>query len=183
VTKSPTIVGTRSPRVVAPRLDPAQVEAAYAADGWDATTLGVAALRGRQHVSFSAIALRWLREATKQWCRWRLATGLSFGTTAASVLVINRFSAFLAARQPDATPGAVTRRCLEAYQSWLLGNGLSASTRAVSLICLRVFLDHNRRFCWLADIPADAAIYQDDLPRRELPAGSHKVPSGGHHRA
>jgi integrase len=149
--------------------DPAQLEALYAADGWDATTLGVPALRGRRHVSFTGIVQPWLREATKQWCRWRLVTGLSFGTITVSADTIRRFSAFLAARQPGALPEDMTRNCLEAYQSWLLATGLSAKTRSHSLIFLRSFLEHNRRFAWLPDIPVDAAIYQDDLPRRDKP--------------
>lgn len=153
----------------ADRPDPAQLEAVYAADGWDAPALGVPALRGRQHISFTRIVQPWLREAAKRWCRWRLVCDLSFGTIGASADAIRRFSGFLAARQPDATPADLTRECLEVYQSWLLATGLSAMTRSQSLIFLRIFLEHNRRFAWLPDIPADAAIYQDDLPRRDKP--------------
>jgi integrase len=150
--------------------DPAQVEGEYAKDHWEASRLGVRAPRGRNTVRFSGISQPWLRQAAKDWSRWRLATGCAWNTVTASVLALNRFSAFLAACEPGAPEGTViTRSLLERFVSWLVATGLAANTRSLSLICLRGFLEHNRRHRWLPEIPADAAIYQDDLPRRDKP--------------
>ena len=51
--------------------------------------------------TFEAIVQPWLRDATKRWCRWRLATGSAYGTISASALAMSRLSAYLAARCPD----------------------------------------------------------------------------------
>jgi site-specific recombinase XerD len=150
--------------------DPAQVEAEYAKDHWEASRLGVRAQRGRSTVRFTGISQPWLRQAAKDWSRWRLATGCAWNTITASVTALNRFSAFLAACEPGAADGAViTRSLLERFVSWLVATGLAANSRSLTLILLRGFLEHNRRHRWLPDIPADAAIYQDDLPRRDKP--------------
>jgi site-specific recombinase XerD len=142
------------------------MEAAFAADRWDARDLGVSAPRGREVTTFAAIVQPWLRDATKQWCRWRLATGSAYGTISASALAMSRLSAYLAARCPTAGPVVIDRRLIEGYISWLTGTHLAANSRALALICLRAFLDHNRRHGWLPDVAADSAIYQDDLPKR-----------------
>jgi integrase len=157
-------------RVADGGLDVATIEAEYAADCWHAERLGVDALRHRSTVRFNKISQPWLRDATKQWCRWRLATGLAFGSICAFALAMVRLSQFLAAAEPDATDGSViTRGLLERYLSWLRSTGLAANSRALALISLRGFLEHNRRHNWLPEIPADASIYQDDLPQRDKP--------------
>jgi integrase len=158
-----------SPHLAPTGLDAAAVEAAYAADHWDANLLGVPALRGRASASFAGIAQPWLREAVKSWCRLRLATGNTFATVSASTLALSRFSGFLAARNPHAGPHEIDREALEGYMSWLIGRRLAASSRSLSLVCLRSFLDHNRRHGWLRGIPATAAIYNDDLPKPDKP--------------
>jgi integrase len=151
-------------------LDPAAVEAEYGMDRWQADRLGIDAMRGRSIASFEKISQPWLRQATKEWCRWRLATGLAFGSIAVFALTMGRFSQFLLAAEPDASGGSViTRQLIERYISWLRSTELAANSRALTLICLRGFLEHNRRHGWLPDIPAHAAIYQDDLPRRDKP--------------
>jgi integrase len=154
-------------RVVAGGPDPDALDAAFAADGWDARQLGVPAARGREVVRFTRIPQPWLRDATKQWCRWRLATGTTFSTIITSTAAMSRFSAYLAARCPDPTaPVRIDRSLLDGYIAWLTCTQRAASTRGLLLICLRAFLDHNRRHHWLPDVTPDAAIYQDDLPKR-----------------
>jgi integrase len=142
------------------------LEAVFAADRWDARDLGVPAHRGRETTSFAGIVQPWLRDATKWWCRWRLATGSAYGTITASALAMARFSSYLAAHNPDRRPVLIDRRLIEGYIVWLTGTHLAANSRSLALICLRAFLDHNRRHHWLPDITPDAAIYQDDLPKR-----------------
>jgi integrase len=154
---------------VVPATRAAELEAAYAADRWEAERLGVPARRGRDRVSFAGISQPWLRGAVKRWARWRLATGCSFMTIAAGALALSRFSTFLAQADPDADETAVTRPLIEAYLAWLAGSGLAPNTRSGSMIFLRGFLEDNRRFLWLPAVPSQAAIYYDDLPRRDKP--------------
>jgi integrase len=157
---------TESLSIVADGHDRHPLETAFAADHWDAREIRVPAPRGRESATFAGIAQPWLRDATKRWCRWRLATGSAFGTVTASTLALSRFSAYLAARSSNARPADIDRPLIEGYIAWLAGTHLAANSRALSLICLRAFLDHNRRHGWLPDISSEAAIYQDDLPRR-----------------
>jgi hypothetical protein len=103
-------------------------------DHWNAQRLGVPALRGRQAARFDAITQDWLRDPVKRWSRFRLATGCAFTTITAGALALSRFSAFLAERHPGiAGEAGITRPVLEDYLSWLLAQGYSASTRALSL--------------------------------------------------
>ncbi len=156
--------------VVAGDVDPAAIEAAYAGDHWQAATLGIDAMRGRDSARFDTIAQGWLRQPVKDWCRWRLATGLAFTSIAVFALAMARFAQFLLAAEPDAGGGEViTRELIERYMAWLRASGLAANSRGLSLICLRGFLEHNRRHRWLPGVPPDAAIYQEDLPRRDKP--------------
>ena len=48
--------------------------------------------------------------------------------------------------------------------AWLLGQGYSASTRALSLSMLRVFFDACHRHGWLPGLAANATIYVEELP-------------------
>src|SRR6202011_1271716 len=156
--------------VVAGDVDPAVIEAAYASDHWQAAALGIDAMRGRDSARFDTIAQGWLRQPVKDWCRWRPATGLAFTSIAVFALAMARFAQFLLAAEPDADGGEViTRALIERYMAWLRASGLAANSRGLSLICLRGFLEHNRRHQWLPGVPPDAAIYQEDLPRRDKP--------------
>ena len=58
----------------------------------------------------------------------------------------------------------ITRPVLEDYISWLLTQGYSASTRALSLSMIRVFFDACHRHGWLAGLAASATIYVEELP-------------------
>jgi DNA-binding CsgD family transcriptional regulator len=147
----------------------AELEAAYAGDLWEAERLGVPARRGRDRALFSRICQPWLNRAVKRWARWRLAVGCSFMTIATGAVAFSRFSSFLAEASPGADEVAIDRPLLEAYMAWLGGSGLAANTRALSLIFLRNFLEENRRFLWLPKVPAQAAIYHDDIPKRASP--------------
>jgi integrase len=148
---------------------PAELEGAYAADIWEAGRLGVPARRGRDRAVFSRVAQPWLNQAVKRWARWRLAAGCSFMTIAAGALAFSRFSSFLTEARPGAGEGAIDRPLLEAYLAWLAGSGLAINTRAQALVFLRNFLEENRRFLWLPALPAQAAIYHDDIPRPGRP--------------
>ena len=90
-------------------------------------------------------------------------------TIATGALAFSRFSSFLAEAHPGADEDAIDRPLLEAYMAWLGGSGLAANTRALSLIFIRNFLEENRRFLWLPKVPAQAAIYHDDIPKRASP--------------
>jgi len=144
----------------------------YAADAWQAAELGVPAARGRGAVSFAGIGPPWLREGAKRWARQRLATGCAFNTIRAGALAFKRFSGFLACCQPPAQhPEQIDRVLLERYLAWLTSLPLAPSTKVLSRVFLRAFLEENRRYRWVPAIPAGAVIYSDELSsrRKSLP--------------
>ena len=137
----------------------------WAADHWDAGRLGVPFRRGRGAARFDTVTQGWLCEPAKRWSRFRLATGCAFSTISAGALALSRFSCFLAERHANVGDGAgITRPVLEDYMAWLLGQGYSASTRALSLSMLRVFFDACHRHGWLPGLAANATIYVEELP-------------------
>ena len=149
-----------------------EVERRYAADAWQAGELGVPAARGQRAVSFTGIGQSWLREGAKRWARQRLSTGCAFNTICAGAIALKRFSRFLAAGEPPATrPQDIDRALLERYLGYLAPLPLADSTKVLSRVFLRAFLEENRRYRWIPTIPAGATIYPEELSgrRRSLP--------------
>lgn len=145
------------------------VNGEYTRDSWNARRLGVPVTVGHHTVSFTGIAHRWLRTAAKAWTQSRLVGGMSFGSIRRDTTSITWFAKWLAATHPDATgPSVITRAVIEQYLAHLAARGPTANTRLGYLTSLRCFLEACRRRGWL-ELPADAAIYHDDLPHR--PAG------------
>lgn len=148
------------------------LEGRYAADAWRAGELGVPAARGRGAVSFTGIDPAWLRDAVKRWARQRLAVGCAFNTIRTGVLALKRFSGFLTADGAlAARPADIDRALLERYLRYLAPMPLAASTKDLSRVLLRAFLEENRRHRWAPTIPAEATIYPEELAsrRRSLP--------------
>jgi integrase len=144
-----------------------ELDRRYGADAWQASELGVAAARGRGAVSFTGIGQPWLREAVKRWARQRLATGCAFNTISAGAVAFKRFSSFLACCEPPVQhPQDVDRALLERYLAWLAPLPLAESTKALSRVFLRAFLEENRRYRWLPTISAEVAIYPEELSNR-----------------
>lgn len=145
----------------------AELESRYGADTWHASELGVAVARGRATVSFTAINPMWLRDAIKRWSRQRLALNNAFNTVRAAALAFQRFSAFLASSRPPVEhPHQIDRALIERYLAWIAPLPLSESTKALSRVFLRVFLEENRRYGWVGGIAVDAVIYHDELSAR-----------------
>jgi len=153
------------PRLQVVAGEAAALDGEWASDHWNAGRLGIPARRGRGHARFDQISQPWLRDPVKRWSRFRLATGCAFTTIGAGALALTRFSRFLATCHPEVDqPSAITRPALEDYLSWLLTEGYSAGTRALSLSMIRVFFDACHRHGWLPGLAANATIYVEELP-------------------
>jgi site-specific recombinase XerD len=161
----PAAAGQDSPRLQVVHGQAAILDGPWESDHWDAGRLGIPARRGRGTARFGGISQAWLRDPVKRWSRLRLATGCAFATIDAGALALTRFSRFLATRQPPARgASAITRPVLEDYLSWLVTQGYSASTRALSLSMIRVFFDACHRHGWLPGLAPGATIYVEELP-------------------
>ena len=143
----------------------ADLDGHWASDHWDAARLGIPARRGRGRARFDTITQDWLREPVKRWSRLRLATGCAIMTVASGALALTRFSRFLSECHPDvADETGITRPVLEDYLAWLLTEGYSPATRALSLSMMRVFFDACHRHGLLPGLAANATIYVEELP-------------------
>ncbi len=161
----PAPAGQGRPQLQVVAGEAAILDGEWAGDRWDASRLGIPARRGRGRARFDGIVQPWLRDPVKRWSRFRLATGCTFTTINAGALALTRFSRFLATRHPQPRDAsAITRPVLEDYLSWLLTQGYSASTRALSLSMIRVFFDACHRHGWLSGLAPNATIYVEELP-------------------
>jgi integrase len=161
----PMPAGHARPRLRVVSGEAAALDGEWASDHWEAARLGIPARREHGTARFDGISQPWLRDPVKRWSRFRLATGCAFTTIGAGALALTRFSRFLATCHPDARDAsAITRPVLEDYISWLLTQGYSASTRALSLSMIRVFFDACHRHGWLPGLAAGATIYVEELP-------------------
>jgi integrase len=162
---SPVPAGQDRPQLQVVSGQGGVLDGRWASDYWDAGRLGVPARRGRGTARFGGISQPWLRDPVKRWSRFRLATGCAFATIDAGALALTRFSRFLAACQPQARDAsAITRPVLEDYLSWLVTQGYSAGTRALSLSMIRVFSGACHRHGWLPGLAPGATIYVEELP-------------------
>jgi len=151
-----------------------QLDCRYGADAWQASELGVAAARGRGALSFTAVGQPWLREGVKRWARQRLAIGCAFNTIRSGALAFKRFSSFLGCCQPPVQhPQDIDRALLEGYLAWLAPLPLAESTKALSRVFLRAFLQENRRYHWVSTISAEAT---DAVSRGAVQPASHAAP-------
>lgn len=144
----------------------ADPQAVYASDVWRADQVDPSVVGPSQScLQFADIGPDWLKDVTKRWARFRLASDRVFGTVQSDVLAVRCFATFLAAnRLVLAGPGELTRRVLEDYLLWLAGTGTAPSARLNYLVALRTLLDHCRRYEWLPGLPATATFYHDDFP-------------------
>lgn len=143
-----------------------EVEAEYAKDTWEAPRLGIAVRRGRDMARFGPISQPWLREAIKQWSRFRLSSGYSFNTIDSGAQSLARFSLFLA-EHPEVTGfDGVTRELLEEFLSWMSTRvAWSVNTRHHTLTFVKVLLDWGHRHRTLPGLAATAVIYEEEVSR------------------
>ena len=141
------------------------VEAEYARDTWDAAVLGIAARRGRSHAHFEIIEQPWLREAIKQWSRFRLGAGYTFSTIDSGAQALARWSLFLRERSEVAGPAGITRVLLQSFLSWMASSRWSINTRSHTLTFTKVFLEWGHRHNTLPGLPVDAVIYEEEVSR------------------
>ncbi len=142
-----------------------RVEAEFAKDRWDADVLGIATRRGHNIAQFAGIEQEWLRQAVKDWGRFRLGSGYAFSTIAATGHNIGRFSQFLTTRPGVVDHTDITRVVIEDFLAWMATQPWAVNTKSMTLTFVKVFLDWGRRHDTLPGLPADAVIYEEEVSR------------------
>jgi integrase len=146
-------------------------EAEFPRDVWELRRLGI---EGRKRLRFDGIPQPWLRELAKRFARWRLSIGLSPIQIYVDVQAVTRLARFLESPAVTITSLAgVDRVTLERYLGDLATDTRALGSRSRDISSLSAFLDAIRRHEWNPDLPANAAFYPDDFPKREkrLPRG------------
>lgn len=106
-----------------------------------------------------------MREAIKDWSRFRLAAGYSFTTIDAGAQALARWSLFLDERPEVRDPGGITRQLLESFLSWMASIAWAVNTRSHTLTFTKVFLEWGHRHHTLPGLPANAVIYEEEVSR------------------
>jgi integrase len=141
-------------------------EAEFPCDVWLLRRLGYPR-GGPARLRFDRIGQPWLRELAKRWARWRLSAGLSIHQVERDVAALTRLSTFLATREPGmGGPAELDRPALERYLAWLAVERPDAKGRSVELGSVAGFLRGVHQHRWAPELPATAALYREDRPRR-----------------
>lgn len=146
-------------------------ESEFPRDVWELRRLGI---EGRRRLRFDSIPQPWLRELAKRFARWRLSIGRSPIQVYVDTQAITRFARFLACPPASATGLAgIDRALLERYLADLASDPRAVQSRSREISSLGAFLDAIRRQAWDSSLPANAAFYPDDFPKRQkrLPRG------------
>ncbi len=146
-------------------------EAEFARDVWRARVLGARPSPKLNEIRFDHVCQPWLRQGVKRACRYRLGAGKAFASISIDERALRWFATFLTEQHPAITgPDGLTRDVLEHYLSWLTAAPeLSANTTNTYLVVLRGFLQACHRHGWMPGLPAQAALYLDELPPRPRP--------------
>ena len=144
----------------------------FTRDAWRLRRLGFQAPVAGWTFKFTGIAQPWLKDATKRFIRWRIATGHSPSGMSRDVLTLTRLSTALTATAgPDATVEQLTRPVIERFMLLLRDFGLTDNGRGIALSSASAFFNAVRQHDWLPTLPTQTAIYPDDFPRRQHVAG------------
>jgi integrase len=142
-------------------------QAEFGRDVWLLRRLGYPRGTGPARLRFDRIGQPWLRELVKRWARWRLSAALSAHQVERDVAALTRLSAFLAACEPELRGAAgLDRPVLERYLAWLAVEQPRAKGRSTELGSVAGFLRGVHQHLWAPELPATAAIYREDRPRR-----------------
>ncbi len=129
--------------------------------------LGYPTGTGPARLRFDRIGQPWLRELTKRWARLRLSCGLSTSQVERDVAAVGRLSVFVADARPAlAGPAGLDRNLLESYLAWLALERPGVKARATDIGSVATFLRGVHQHRWAPALPASAAIYDEDRPRR-----------------
>jgi len=137
-------------------------DAEYARPLWQLRRLGYP---GNETLSFEAITQPWLEVLVKRWLRWRLSTGLHPTTVRRSLSALTRFSVFCQ-RVGVSGLDRIDRAVLERYLADLQAKLDGAQQQGIHIGQLNAFFQAIRQHRWDDTLPASAAFFTEDFPKR-----------------
>ena len=137
----------------------------YPRDTWRLRNLGID--DPTAHLRFGGIPQPWLKDLAKRWCRHRLSTGLGASGTASGARALTRFASWLAGPAVNvAGIAGIDRPLLERYLAGLHAEFAGRDVHGEHVENLSAFLVAVRQHGWEPALPAAAAIFPDDYPKR-----------------
>jgi site-specific recombinase XerD len=138
----------------------------YPRDTWRLRNLAITGQPA--NLRFDRIPQPWLKDLTKRWIRWRLASGLSANHASRGVTALTQFAQFLA--QPSLGVqrlDQVDRSVLEGYLAELrTQSGAAGDNHRRMVGLLGAFFHDIRRHRWDPSLPTDAVFFTEDMPRK-----------------
>lgn len=141
----------------------------YEKDIWDLRKLGVSLVKSAKdhHLNFTFISSPWLRQVTKAYICYCLATQAG-GTCRNKLKYISQFSDFLKQLPTEIQPKDINRILIIEYLSYLASSEFSASYKQSSIGALKEFLELAHREGW-AEVTDKCLIYRSDYPKPSKP--------------
>ena len=137
----------------------------YPRDRWRLRNLGVDGETAT--ISFAGIPQPWLTDLAKRCARWRLASGTGPSSVALGVRALARFAVFLASPPAGVDPLAqIDRAVIERYLADLGAEFGGRKSHGEHIGALSSFVRAVRQHGWASTLPATAAFFPDDYPRR-----------------
>lgn len=133
-------------------------------DIWDVRVLGLEPIpsTGAYTLNFLSIEPLWLKNATKQWLKYKSSSEQT-GTLQRKLESVRGFAKFVNSHHSLLKAQYLNRKLVQDY----LVSGLtklSASTRRHRIIFVKQFLEDCLKFAW-AEITKEQLIYPEDLPK------------------
>jgi hypothetical protein len=137
----------------------------YPRDLWRLRNLGID--QPEATFNFADIPQPWLKALAKRWARWQLSAGLSASTAGTGVRAVARFAGFLACQPtPVNRLALVDRALLERYLADLRAELGGRQCHVQHVGALGGFLRAIRQHGWDDTLPANAALFSEDYPKR-----------------
>lgn len=135
-------------------------EEMFECDVWDIRVFGLKPSRDESYIlNFSSITPLWLKDAAKQWLKYRINTDIDAPSTIVSRLIfILHFSKFIKSHSPEIKPQSINRNLLTDFYTYLLQYHTVNEKMNEALGNLRHFIECCVKFAWI-EVPQECLIF------------------------
>lgn len=139
----------------------------FSRDVWRGRRIGFPADAAGWLLDFRYITHPWLREATKEFLRWRVDVGHSPSGVHRDLRVLTQLSQALTdVAGTEAKPEDFDRTVITRLQTLMAEEKFTANSRSQRMSSLKKFLTIGRQHDWLSGVPVRTAVYSEDFPAR-----------------
>jgi len=142
-------------------------EQMYKSDVWDIRVFGLTLSNYESYtLNFSTITPQWLKNAAKQWLKYRIDIDIDAGNTLISRLnSICHFAKFIKEHYPGLQPEYINRDLLVVFFTYLSFEYPRDEKRNEALGYIGQFLECCSRFSWIIEVPQERLIFLEDFAK------------------